>query len=73
MVGPERPVTQLRCPVCLARDVDVVLRTHPDDFFACVKCSYTGDEADIRQRYADARTKFRWRARRMSREDLDQL
>lgn len=73
MAGPEPAVKQLRCPVCLVREIDVVLRPLADGGFACVKCSYLGTEADIRLRYADVRSKYRWRAVRLSPEELGRI
>lgn len=73
MAGAESPLTQLRCPVCMARDIDVVLRPMGAAGFACIKCSYWGAEPDIRRRYAEARTKYRWHDVRLSPDDLDRI
>ncbi|MBK9207451.1 MAG: hypothetical protein IPL71_03735 [Anaerolineales bacterium] len=42
----------LRCPVCFARENDVVLLREGVMFY-CVKCGFEGDEARVRELYAD--------------------
>jgi len=61
----DRKSVILRCPVCFARENDVVLLRDGDDFY-CVKCSFTGSETRVRELYADQQKKYRWRQRRLT-------
>jgi len=72
MLTSEQSHVSLRCPVCLGRDVDVVLY-HDGQRYYCIKCSYTGQEEEIRAAYAAIRQKFRWIGRRLSVEDIRAL
>lgn len=60
----EQSAVSLRCPVCLAREIDVVLYREGDEYY-CVKCGYTGDEAATRSAYEPIRAKFKWVLRRI--------
>jgi len=62
----------LRCPVCFARENDVVL-LREDKTFYCVKCGFEGDEARVRELYADQQKKYRWRARRVTLEEQREM
>lgn len=62
----------LRCPVCFARENDVVLLREGENFY-CVKCSFEGTEARVRELYADQQKKYRWRARRVTLEEQREL
>jgi hypothetical protein len=46
---------------------------HDGEKYYCIKCSYTGQEAEIREMYANIRSKFRWIHRRLSVEDIQAL
>lgn len=67
-MAENREVVVLRCPVCFARENDVVL-LHDGEKYYCVKCSFEGDEAHVRELYADQQKKYRWRARRVTLEE----
>lgn len=62
----------MRCPICLEREVDVLLLCGKQTYY-CVKCSYNGDEQDVRSRYAGIRAKYRNRTRRLSLDDIVRL
>jgi len=62
----------LRCPVCFARENDVVLLRGGEQWY-CVKCSFEGDETRVRELYADQQKKYRWRARRLTLEEQREL
>jgi len=62
----------LRCPVCFARETDVVLLREGDVFY-CVKCSFEGPEALVREYYADQQKKYRWRLQRVGLEEQREL
>lgn len=72
MLMSEQSHVSLRCPVCLGRDVDVVLH-HDGEAYYCIKCSFTGREDEVRGMYADLRGKFRWLRRRVTLEDYRRL
>ncbi|GIK44055.1 MAG: hypothetical protein BroJett011_78880 [Chloroflexota bacterium] len=71
-MAEHRKVVVLRCPVCFARENDVVLLRDGGGFY-CVKCSFEGDEARVRELYADQQKKYRWRARRVTLEEQREL
>ncbi len=62
----------LRCPVCFARENDVVLLRNGETLY-CVKCSFEGTEKVVRELYADQQKKYRWRARRVTLEEQREL
>ena len=62
----------MRCPVCFSREMDILLKL-VDGKYSCLKCSYSGTEAEIRQMYKDGQKKFKWIGRRITIEDYDRL
>ena len=68
MLMSEQSHVSMRCPVCLSRDIDVVLY-HDGQKYYCIKCSYTGQEEEIRGMYAALRRKFRWIRKRVTMEE----
>jgi len=44
-----------------------------DGRYCCLKCSYSGTEADVRAMYKDIQKKFRWIDKRITIEDYDRL
>lgn len=60
-----------RCPVCFARENDVVLHKKEDQTYYCVKCSFTGNEEDIREMYGDLKKKYRLMTKRITLEMLE--
>lgn len=63
----------LRCPVCFARETDVVLHRRADNTLYCVKCSFTGDDALVQEMYADLKKKYRLMTTRITMEDLEKM
>ena len=68
----EKKLIIYRCPVCFARENDVVIRKY-DGIYRCVKCSFFGSEEQIRQMYADLRKKNTLRTTRLTMEDLENM
>ena len=66
----EKKLITYRCPVCFARENDVVIRQY-DGVYRCVKCSFFGSEEDIRSMYAELRKKYRLRTTRITLTDLE--
>jgi len=71
-MAEHRTDIKLRCPVCFARENDVVLLREGENFY-CVKCSFEGNETCVRELYADQQKKYRWRARRVTMEEQRKL
>lgn len=61
-----------RCPICYARENDVVLHRKGEQFY-CVKCSFTGDRERIREMYGDLQKKYKNRTVRYTMEELEEL
>jgi len=72
MLMSQQSQVSMRCPVCLSRDVDVVLYLDAERYY-CIKCSFSGQEDEIRRMYAGIRRKFRWIRRRVTLSDYRQL
>jgi len=58
-------IMNLRCPHCLQREVDVVLRRDHDGEYWCPKCSYTGTQDEVRVVYEQVRARYRLRNTRL--------
>lgn len=70
-MAAEKVITY-RCPVCFARENDVVIRKY-DGIYRCVKCSFFGSEEQIRQMYGELRKKYTLRTTRVTMEELENL
>lgn len=68
----EKKQMTLRCPVCFARENDVVLR-HNQEGFYCVKCSFTGSQADVLEMYGDLKKKYRSYQTRYTMKQLEEM
>ena len=73
MPGTEEKKLILRCPVCFARENDVVLHRKPDGSLYCVKCSFTGDDALVHEMYHDLKKKYRLITTRITLDDLEKM
>lgn len=62
-----------RCPVCFARENDVPLHQKGEGDFYCVKCSFTGDEAEILKSYDDLKQKYHNRTKRITLEEIEEM
>ncbi len=69
---PKSHELTMRCPVCFNREIDVLMSL-VDGRYCCLKCSYSGTEADVRAMYKDIQKKFRWIDKRITIEDYDRL
>lgn len=56
-----------RCPRCLGReiDMDMLYDTELEEYY-CLRCSFTGDETEIKKLNAEFREKYRDRTRRIT-------
>lgn len=61
-----------RCPVCYARENDVVLHRRKEEFY-CVKCSFTGSRETIEEMYHDLQKKYKKRTVRYTMEELERM
>ena len=68
----EKKVISYRCPVCFARENDVVIRKY-DGVYRCTKCSFFCSEEQIRKMYADLREKYTLRTTRITMEDMEKM
>lgn len=73
MAGTSKKQLILRCPVCFARENDVVLHRRADGSLYCVKCSFTGDDELVQQMYRDLKKKYKLITTRLTMEDLEAL
>ncbi len=55
-----------RCPVCFSREIDVLLLKEGAGHFYCVKCSFSGSEAEISAMYRDIQKKYHWMSKRVT-------
>ena len=60
-----------RCPVCFARENDVVINKYDDGLYHCVKCSFFGTEEKIQDMYKDMKKKYTAIAKRITLEDME--
>jgi hypothetical protein len=72
MSDSQRPEVIYRCPVCFSRENDVYL-FRAGEIYYCVKCSFTGSEAQLHDFYADLRKKYKWIQKRLVLEDQRKL
>lgn len=68
----EKKMIIYRCPVCFARENDVVINKY-DGVYRCVKCSFFGSEEQIQEMYADLRQKYTLRTKRITVEDMEKM
>lgn len=62
----------MRCPVCFSRDIDVLMKLE-NGVYKCLKCSFTGTEAEVRNFYLDIQKKFKWIQTRITMDEYDRL
>lgn len=62
----------LRCPFCLGKENDVLLRKNDSEFY-CVKCSFRGTREEIMQYYALHKKRFANRTKRITLEEIERL
>jgi transcription elongation factor Elf1 len=72
MASIDQAPVRFRCPVCFSRETDVVLCQKGADYY-CVKCSFTGNRADIWSMYGDLQRKYQWMLNRVTLEQQDEL
>ena len=50
-----------RCPSCFMRDIDIdMFFDESKQEYYCLRCSFTGSEADVERRNQDARFRYRY-------------
>lgn len=59
----------MRCPVCFSRDIDVLMIPAEPGYHYCPKCSFRGEESEVRGMYRDIQKKFHWMTRRIPLEE----
>lgn len=59
-----------RCPVCFAREIDVILHKAGEQYY-CTKCSFTGNEDCVLEMYEDLKKKYRFINTRITLDDLE--
>lgn len=59
----------MRCPVCFSRDTDVLMTPAGAGRHYCAKCSFQGEESEVRGMYRDIQKKFHWMIRRVPLEE----
>lgn len=72
MAASEKTSVRFRCPVCFSREIDVVLCKKGSGYY-CIKCSFTGNRADIWSLYGDLQRKYKWMLNRVTMEEQDAL
>ncbi len=61
-----------RCPLCFMRDLDIDMFYDSDkDEYYCLRCQYTGNEADILEKNEQIRIKYRAMYKRITVDDYD--
>ena len=66
----EKNLITYRCPVCFARENDIVIHNY-NGIYRCIKCSFFGTEAELKNMYEDLRKKYTLRTTRITIEDFD--
>ena len=58
-----------RCPMCLQTLNDVTIDRDENGVYRCMKCSFTGSHSELMERYAEFRSKYKWRNKRITLEE----
>jgi len=69
----EKYITIMRCPVCFSRDTDVLMLREESCRHYCTKCSFRGEESEVRGMYRDIQKKFHWMTKRLTLEEQRKL
>ncbi|MEG0692712.1 MAG: hypothetical protein RR444_06485 [Oscillospiraceae bacterium] len=59
-----------RCPVCFAREKDVVLHKDDKEKYYCAKCSFHGTKEEIVLSYSHLKLKYKNISKRITLEDI---
>ena len=61
-----------RCPSCFMRDLDIDMFYDPDkQEYYCIRCQYTGTEADVLAKNQMARFRYRFLTKRFTPEEFE--
>ena len=61
-----------RCPSCFMRDIDIDMFFDKDKGeYYCIRCQYTGTEADVLEKNEMVRFRYRAMAERITKFDFD--
>lgn len=72
MAQAEKGRLNYRCPSCFLRDLDIDMFFDKDKGeYYCIRCQYTGTEADVRKMNETARMRYRMMRTRIT--DFDQF
>ena len=69
MFVPKNHEVTMRCPVCFSKDVDVLMKYDGKGHYSCLKCSFSGSEAEVRDHYLDIQKKFIYIGKRITMEE----
>lgn len=58
-----------RRPMCLQTLNDVTIDRDENGVYRCMKCSFTGSHSELMERYAEFRSKYKWRNKRITLEE----
>lgn len=74
MFVPKNHTITMRCPVCFNRDIDVLMKLdETDGKYKCLKCSFQGNEEEVRNYYSYLQKKFQWIEKRITLDDYHNL
>lgn len=63
-----------RCPSCFMRDLDIDMFYDADkQEYYCIRCQYTGSEADVEQKNQMARFRYRSMTKRFLPDDFEKF
>lgn len=72
MAQSQKGKLNFRCPSCFMRDIDVdMFYDEEKKEYYCLRCCYSGNEDDVKQKNETARFRYRNIAKRITIDDLD--
>lgn len=74
MAQAEKGRLNYRCPACFLRDLDIdMFYDKEKDEYYCIRCQYTGNEADVLAKNQLARVRYRDMMRRFTPEEFEKF
>ena len=72
MAQAEKGRLNYRCPSCFMRDLDIDMFFDPDKKeYYCIRCQYTGTEADVLEKNQMARFRYRFLTKRFRMDEFE--
>lgn len=72
MAQSQKGKLNFRCPSCFMRDIDVdMFYDEQKKEYYCLRCCYSGNEDDVKQKNETARFRYRNIAKRITIDDFD--